>query len=53
MAVYVVAVTFMEVIVAIADYQLFWYRNVIYMGLLAGVLMKLPVLAASKEDASR
>lgn len=41
-AIYVVAVTFMEVIVAFADYQLFFYRNVIYLGLLVGILMKLP-----------
>ena len=42
MAIYIVAVTFMEVIVAYADYQLFFYRNVIYLGLLVGLLMKLP-----------
>jgi hypothetical protein len=34
----------MEIVVAFADYQLFFYRNVIYMGLLAGILMKLPVI---------
>lgn len=43
-AIYVVALTFMEVIVAYADYQLFFYRNVIYLGILAGVLMRLPYL---------
>jgi O-Antigen ligase len=41
-AIYIVAVTFMEVVVAFADYQLFFYRNVIYLGLLIGILMKLP-----------
>ena len=43
-AIYIVAVTFMEVIVAYADYQLFFYRNVIYLGLLVGILLKLPHL---------
>ncbi len=43
-AIYIVAITFMEVIVAYADYQLFFYRNVIYLGLLVGILMKLPEL---------
>lgn len=52
-AIYIVAVVFMEVLVAIADYQFFWYRNVIYLGLLAGILMKLPILSVGKEDVSR
>ena len=43
-AIYIVGVTFMEVVVAFADYQLFFYRNVIYLGLLCGMLVKLPVL---------
>ena len=43
-AIYVVAVIFIEIVVAFADYQLFHYRNVIYTGLLVGILMKLPVL---------
>lgn len=43
-AIYIIAVTIMEVIVAYADYQLFFYRNVIYLGLLIGILMKLPAL---------
>lgn len=42
--IYIVAVILMEIVVAFADYQLFFYRNVIYMGLLAGILMKLPVI---------
>lgn len=41
-AIYTVAVVIMEVIVAFADYQLFFYRNVIYLGLLVGMLLKLP-----------
>ncbi len=43
-AVYIIAVACMEIIVAYADYQLFFYRNVIYLGMLAGILMKLPAL---------
>lgn len=49
-AIYIVAVTFMEVIVAYADYQLYFYRNVIYLGLLAGILMKLPSLDDMEEQ---
>ncbi len=43
-AIYIVAIVMMEVVVAFADYQLFFYRNVIYMGLLCGILAKLPLL---------
>jgi hypothetical protein len=43
-SIYIVAITMMEVVVAFADYQLFFYRNVIYLGLLCGMLVKLPVL---------
>jgi O-Antigen ligase len=43
-AIYIVAVAIMEVVVAFADYQLFFYRNVIYLGLLCGILAKLPQL---------
>jgi len=41
-AIYIVAMIIMEIIVAFADYQLSFYRNVIYVGMLAGILMKLP-----------
>lgn len=41
-AIYIVGVTFMEVIVAYADYQFYFYRNVIYLGLLMGMMLKLP-----------
>jgi hypothetical protein len=41
-AIYTVVMFVMEVIVAYADYQLSFYRNVIYIGILAGVLMQLP-----------
>lgn len=50
-AIYVVSMTLMEIIVAFADYQLFAFRNVIYIGLLSGILMKLPELD-KKEVAS-
>ena len=43
-AIYIVAITVMEVVVAYADYQLFFYRNVIDLGLLCGLLVKLPIL---------
>ena len=49
-AIYIVAMVFMEVVVAFADYQLFFYRNVIYLGLLAGILIKLPTLDEKKEQ---
>lgn len=48
-AIFVVAITFMEVIAAYADYQLFFYRNIIYLGLLVGVLVKLPALDKDKN----
>jgi len=43
-AIYAVGMAVAEIVVAFADYQLFFYRNVIYIGLLAGLLMKLPEL---------
>jgi len=49
-AIYTIGITFIEVSVAFADYQLFFYRNIIYFGLLAGILMKLPALDTKKED---
>jgi hypothetical protein len=48
-AIFVVAVTFMEILAAYADYQLYALRNVLYLGLLAGVLMRLR--AARRADA--
>lgn len=49
-AIYVVATTIMEVLVAYGDYQLFFYRNVLYMGLLFGILMKLPSLDTQSNE---
>jgi hypothetical protein len=40
--VFVVAATIMEILFAYADLQLYSHRNVLYLGLLAGVLMRLP-----------
>jgi hypothetical protein len=48
-AIYIVAMFVMEIIVAFADYQLSFYRNVIYVGILAGVLMKLPQIDNSEQ----
>lgn len=47
-AIFIVAIVFMEVAVAYADYQLYFYRNVIYLGLLVGMLLKLPSM--DKEE---
>ncbi|HEY7832326.1 MAG TPA: O-antigen ligase family protein [Ktedonobacterales bacterium] len=44
MAIFVVATIFIEVPLAYGDYQLFFYRNILYIGILLGVLMKLPHL---------
>jgi hypothetical protein len=56
-AIFIVAATVMEIIVSYADYQLFWYRNVLYTGLLLGMLMRLPALdeaaAEEKEPVAR
>jgi hypothetical protein len=46
-AVFVVAALVMEVIVAYSDYQFFFYRNVIYIGVILGALFKLPAIAQS------
>ncbi|GEM_PF-482190 len=43
-AIFAVATLVMEVIVAYSDYQLFFYRNMIYVGILLGVMLKLPAI---------
>ena len=48
-AIYVIGVIAMEIVVAFGDYQLFVFRNVIYVGLLMGILMKLPTLDREKN----
>lgn len=49
-AIYIVCMFIMEIMVAFADYQLSFYRNVIYVGMLAGILMKLPTLDKEQEN---
>ncbi len=49
-AIYIVAITMMEVVVAYADYQLFFFRNVIYLGLLCGILAKLPFIDQQEQQ---
>lgn len=48
-SIYIVAMIIMEIIVAYADYQLSFYRNVVFVGMLAGILMKLLSLDQEKE----
>jgi hypothetical protein len=50
-AMFAVAVVFMEVTVAFADYQLFFYRNVFFVGLVVGILVVLPALDVSDGPA--
>lgn len=50
-AIFVVAVTIMEILVAYGDYQLYSLRNVLYLGVLAGALMRLPTLEADRMAA--
>src|SRR5262249_9342750 len=52
-AIFCVALVVMEVIVAYADYQLFKYRTVVFLGLLAGVLLKLPAVDAAAHQEQR
>jgi hypothetical protein len=49
-AIFIVSMVIMEIIVAFADYQLYFYRNVIYIGMLAGILMKLPTLDQKEKS---
>lgn len=48
-AIFIISCIVMEVVVAYADYQLFFYRNVIDLGLLWGILVKLPVLDQEQQ----
>jgi hypothetical protein len=43
-AIFTLAMVMMEVILAYGDYQFFFYRNMIYVGIALGVLMKLPAI---------
>ncbi len=49
-AIYIVGVIFIEIVVAYGDYQFFFFRNVIYIGLLTGILMKLPALDENERE---
>lgn len=54
--IFVIATTFIEVMLAYADYQLFFYRNVIFFGLTVGMMLKLPAIdtaLASETVAAR
>ena len=48
-AIYIIAMVIMEIMVAFADYQLSFYRNVIFVGMLAGILMRLPIVDKQKD----
>ena len=43
-AIFAIAALVMEVILAYGDYQFFFYRNMIFVGVLLGVLMKVPAI---------
>ena len=43
----------MEILVAYADYQLYSLRNVLYLGVLAGALMRLPAVEADRTADAR
>jgi hypothetical protein len=53
-AIFAVSALVMEVIVAYGDYQFYFYRNMIYIGIALGVLFKLPAIAraASPEESA-
>jgi O-antigen ligase/polysaccharide polymerase Wzy-like membrane protein len=44
MAIFAIGAMLMEIPLAYGDYQLFFYRNIIYLGLLMGAVMRLPAL---------
>lgn len=52
-AIFIVSMIVMEIIVAFYDYQLSFYRNVIYIGILSGVLVKLPALDSDTKEEKR
>ena len=43
-AIFAIATIVMEVILAYGDYQFFFYRNMIFVGVIIGILMKLPAI---------
>jgi hypothetical protein len=48
-AIFAVAALVMEVLVAYSDYQFYFYRNIIYIGIVLGVLFKLPAIARDES----
>jgi hypothetical protein len=52
-AIFAVSALVMEVIVAYGDYQFYFYRNMIYIGVLLGVLFKLPAIAGAASPKDR
>jgi hypothetical protein len=51
-AIFTVASLVMEVIVAYSDYQFFFYRNMLFTGIVLGVLFKLPAIARAASGNS-
>jgi hypothetical protein len=47
--IFIVSIVVMEVVVAYADYQLFFFRNVIYLGVLIGIILKLPEIEKADQ----
>jgi hypothetical protein len=48
-AIFSVAAVVIEVIVAYSDYQFYFYRTIIYFGIVLGVLFKLPAIARAES----
>lgn len=51
MAIFGISVMMIELPLAYGDYQLFFYRNVFYLGLLMGIIMRLPHIEAAEATA--
>lgn len=52
-AIFCVACLFMQILVAWADYQLYFYRTILFTGLLMGMLMRLPAIDADATNARK
>lgn len=48
-AIFAIATLMMEVILAYGDYQFFFYRNMIFVGVVLGILMKLPAIDRASQ----
>jgi hypothetical protein len=51
-AIFAIGATLMEVPLAYGDYQLFFYRNIFFLGLLIGAVLRLPALDTPEPAAS-